>query len=44
MTHYLDVPYVGPETPHPDWGPADLSVFTRIEQDVASIRASGVAR
>ena len=43
MTHYQDVPYVGPETPHPDWGPADLTIFERIEKYVASIRASGGA-
>ena len=43
MTHYQDGPYVGPETPHPDWGPADLTIFERIEKYVASIRASGGA-
>lgn len=38
--HYDDQPYVGPETPHPEWGPYDEELFVRVQQYVADIRSS----
>lgn len=38
--HYRDLPYTGPDTPRPDWGPHDHELLARVEQYVTQIRAS----
>lgn len=37
---YADEPYVGASTPRPEWGPYDEALFARVQEYVASIRAS----
>jgi choline-sulfatase len=38
--HYNDEPYVGPDTPRPEWGPYDNEMLGRLEAYVAETRAS----
>lgn len=38
--HYADEPYVGPDTPRPDWGPHDTELFAMVERYVRDIRAT----
>ncbi|MEV8274765.1 sulfatase [Microbacterium sp. NPDC077184] len=38
--HYDDEPYVGPATPHPEWGPYDETIFALLQQYVASVRST----
>jgi choline-sulfatase len=38
--HYEDEPYVGPGTPHPEWGPYDKTIFARLEAYLARIESS----
>ncbi|WP_442577177.1 sulfatase family protein [Microbacterium sp. F51-2R] len=40
QARYDDLPYTGPETPHPKWGPYDEELFERVEKYVAEIRGS----
>lgn len=35
-----DEPYVGPDTPRPDWGPYDETIFALVQQYVANVRAA----
>jgi choline-sulfatase len=37
---YSDEPYVGPDTPRPEWGPYDKDLFGRLQEYVATTRAS----
>jgi len=37
---YNDEPYVGPDTPRPEWGPYDKEMFGRLQAYVATTRAS----
>lgn len=37
---YDDVPYTGPGTPQPDWGPYDHELLVRVEKYAAQIRAT----
>lgn len=37
---YADEPYVGPDTPRPEWGPYDAELFAMVEMYVAHIRSS----
>ena len=37
---YRDEPYVGPETPHPEWGAYDAAMFTRVKEYVRQIRGT----
>jgi arylsulfatase A-like enzyme len=38
--HYADEPYVGPDTPRPEWGPHDEKILEMIAQYVAGIQAT----
>lgn len=35
---YDDLPYEGPDTPHPEWGPYDHEIFERLQHYVTAIR------
>ena len=38
--HYQDEPYVGPSTPHPEWGPYDEEMFAFVQKYVENIRST----
>ncbi|MDA4892548.1 sulfatase family protein [Microbacterium resistens] len=38
--HYGDLPYTGPETVHPEWGPHDQEMLALVQEYVAKIQAT----
>ena len=38
--HYADEPYVGPDTPRPEWGPYDEKIFAYVQAYIAGVRES----